>query len=106
MTDGDCEDCTIDSLKFWNKKFRNHNPPIKLIGIGIESSYLNVEQIEAFVGKENYVGTEITEIIKPEFIRSLSVCKGMYSYLVLIVIRIQMEFYFRHILISGKKYCT
>ena len=54
--------------------FRNHSPPIKLIGIGIESGDLNVTQIETFVGKENYVGTEITEIIKPEFIRNLQIC--------------------------------
>ena len=106
MTDGACNDCDLGSLKDWNKKFRYEaDPPIKLIGIGIGNN-LRVEQIETFVGKENYVGTEITEIIKPEFIRSLSICDGMYSYLVLILIRVQMEFYFRHILISCEKYST
>ena len=106
MTDGDCTDCTIESLKYWNKKFRNER--IKLIGIAI-GQYLNVTQIETFVGEENYVGTEITEIIKPEFIKNLSICESMYSYLVLILIRIKMEFvikYFRHILISCEKYST
>ena len=108
MTDGDCRgiNCTKETFEYWNNMYRNiANPPIKLIGIGIGDK-VKVEEIETFVGKENYYGSNITEIIKPEFIRDLSICDSMYSYLVLILIRIQMEFYFRHILISCEKYST
>ena len=94
MTDGDCrsDNCTTAAFEYWNNMYRNiANPPIKLIGIGIGDK-VKVEEIETFVGKENYYGSNITEIIKPDFIRNLQICDSMYSCLVLILIRIQMEF--------------
>ena len=102
MTDGGCGcgigcyppsqgiNCSEEAFQYWKNMYRNiADPPIKLIGIGVGDN-ANQTQIEDFVGEENYYGSDFAEIVKPEFIRSLSICDGMYSYLVLILIRVQM----------------
>ena len=95
MTDGECSqrwwNCSKEAFQYWRNMYRNADPPIKLIGIGVGED-VNQTEIEAFVGEENYIGSDFADIVKPEFIRNLSICDGIYSYLVLILIRIQMEF--------------
>ena len=86
MTDGDCNHprCTPDFFKVWNKKYTD--ALIKLIGIGI-GNRINETEIKMFVGEDNYVGSNITTIIDPEFQKNLTICDSKFLSLSRILIK-------------------